>query len=341
MRSPEREHSELLLSPWRVDASGRESVPVHTDMPFTLERYADGGTGERVLFVPPIINHPWILDLRPEVSVVQRFCQAGFDVYMARWGCDSRKDIGFHDIVAYLRAVSQRIGRASVFGYCTGGIISLLFTALHPRWVNSLTLLATPVDFSMSDIRILWGRWFDVRRLRRWFKNVPGEVINTIGVGLLYYHLPGFLSHHAFVQEITSPEAAVDYWRRLRWVSDAPRIPGKAYEEFIEGCYRGNLLVHNAMRIDGRCVDLSRIDVPILNIMAEYDHIVPTASVTALGSAVASSRYEEIIFPSSHVGLSVSRSAHERLWPRVTQWIAENAPRDRLGRQNATARKAG
>ncbi len=315
--------SETLPWPWGVDASKRHSVPVHTDLPFTLVRYADGGTGERVLMVPPIINHPWILDLRPEVSVVQRFCQAGFDVYMTRWGCDSRKDIGFRDIVEYLCAVSERIGPASVFGYCTGGIIALMFAALHPKRVDTLSLLATPVDFSMNDIRILWGRCFDVRGLRRWFKNVPGEVINAIGVGLLCYHLPHFLAQRAFVDEMTSPEAALDHWRRLRWVADAPRIPGKAYEEFIEGCYRNNLLIHNAMRVGGRRVDLTRISAPVLNIMAEHDHIVPIASVSALRRAVGSARYEEIVFPSSHVGLSVSRSAHERLWPHVTRWIAE------------------
>jgi len=78
------------------------------------------------------------------------------------------------------------------------------------------------------------------------------------------------------------------------------------------------------MSIDGRRIDLGNIDVPILNIMAEYDHLVPVESAKPLAKAISSSRYEEIVFPSSHVGLSVSAKAHEELWPKVTQWIEEN-----------------
>lgn len=317
---------ESVVSPWRVDTSRREPVPLQSDLPFTLERYLDGGRGERVLMVPPIINHPWILDLRPEVSVVRRFCEAGLDVYMTRWHCQGHNgNIGFHDIVAYLRAALEQIGNASVFGYCTGGIIGLLLAALHPQLLDTLSLLATPVDFSGEDVRIRWARYFDVRGLRRWFRNVPGEAVNAVGLALLWYHLPRLLTQRAFLEELAGPEAMLDYWRRLRWVTHAPPIPGKAYEEFIEDCYRHNRLIRGAMHIDGRRVDLRRIDVPVLNVMAAYDHIVPVDSVRALGAALRTSRYDEIVFPSSHVGLSVSRNAHERLWPEVARWIAENA----------------
>jgi polyhydroxyalkanoate synthase len=145
-----------------------------------------------------------------------------------------------------------------------------------------------------------------------------------MGMALWYYHLPVFLCHQEFVDEMTSEEILIDYWRRLQWIVETPSIPGKAYEEFIQGCYRDNVLTKNAMMIDGHRISLSKIDVPLLNIMAQYDHIVPIESVRALRKAVTSSYYEEIIFPSSHVGLSVSRRAHQELWPTVAHWIKEN-----------------
>ena len=316
-----------ILPLWEIRPSKSECMEIKAELPFTLERYLEGGKGERLLIVPPIINHPWILDMRPEVSVIRRFCEQGFEVYMVGWNSNHEQEIGFYSMVSYIREVLARIGNASVFGYCTGGIIALLFTSFCPSLVNSLSLLATPVDFSKPDIRILWGKCFDAGFFRRMFRNVPGEVINAIGIVLLYYHLPQFSSHREFVEEMMSQEVLMDYWRRLRWIVETPAVPGKVYEEFIQGCYKENALIRNAMRIDGHRVDLSRIDVPVLNIMAQYDHIVPIASMQGLRAAVSSPHYEELLFPSSHVGLSVGKKAHETLWPRVAQWIAEHSKR--------------
>jgi polyhydroxyalkanoate synthase len=232
-------------------------------------------------------------------------------------------------MVSYLREVIERIGNASIFGYCTGGITALLFTSFYPKLVNSLSLLATPVDFSKPDIRLLWAKCFDPGFFKRLFKNVPGEAINAFGIALLNYHLPQFLSHREFVEEMMSQEVLIDCWRRLRWIVETPTVPGKVYEAFIQGCYRDNALIQKAMRIDGHRVDLSRIDVPVLNIMAQYDHIVPVASVRALREAISSSCYEEMLLLGSHVGLSVSKKAHEVLWPRVAQWIEEHRRGDR------------
>jgi polyhydroxyalkanoate synthase len=316
-------HNLLDISPlWRVGPSKTRPLAANSEQPFVVERYIDSGNGERILILPPIINEPWILDFKPEVSVVQRFCEQDLDVYIIRWSCETERDIGILDLVTFVRVVAERLGGASVFGYCTGGIVALAFTALHPTLVHSLSLLATPVDFSGDDIRILWGRHFDVSSIRKWVKDIPGEVVNCIGVALLYYHLPQFLLQKDFVEELTSPEAFIDYWRRLRWVIESPRIPGKAFEEFVHQCYKANLLIHNKMRIDGRNIDLTRITAPVLNIMAKYDHIVSVESAQALARVIPASRYEEILFPSSHVGLSVSGKAHEQLWPKAAGWIA-------------------
>ncbi len=311
----------------RVGGTKTSTLALESDQPFIVERYIDSGDGERVLILPPIINEPWILDLRPEVSVVRRFCERGLDVYMVRWNCETQRDVGMLDLVTFVRAVAERLGGTSISGYCTGGIVALAFAALHPKLVRCLSLLATPVDYSGDDVRILWGRHFDVSSIRRWFKDIPGEIVNSIGVALLCYHLPQFLLHRNFVEELTSPEALIDYGRRLRWVIESPSIPGKAFEEFVSQCYRENLLIENEMRIDGRKIDLTRITAPVLNIMAKYDHIVPVPSAMALGRVISASRYEEILFPSSHVGLSVSRQAHEALWPRATKWIENGGGR--------------
>ncbi|MBU3968334.1 MAG: hypothetical protein KKG76_13360 [Euryarchaeota archaeon] len=75
------------------------------------------------------------------------------------------------------------------------------------------------------------------------------------------------------------------------------------------------------MRIDSQIVDLIKIRCPLLNILAKYDHIVPLAAGKALKDVYSEKSYEEIVFPSSHIGLSVSREAHLNLWPKVREWV--------------------
>ncbi|MEN6623149.1 MAG: hypothetical protein ABFD50_16580 [Smithella sp.] len=84
---------------WEIYPSRSTRVKIKTDLPFTLERYAEGGSGERLLIIPPIINHSWILDMRPEISVIQQFCRKGFDVYMVAWNRDPEQEIGFYSMV--------------------------------------------------------------------------------------------------------------------------------------------------------------------------------------------------------------------------------------------------
>ncbi len=67
---------------WEICPSKSERIEISTELPFTLERYLEGGQGERLVVIPPIVNHRWILDMRPELSVIRRFCERGFEVYM-------------------------------------------------------------------------------------------------------------------------------------------------------------------------------------------------------------------------------------------------------------------
>ena len=68
-----------------------------------------------------------------------------------------------------------------------------------------------------------------------------------------------------------------------RWLSDTPPIPGNLYLKIINDCYKKNLLVTNAMQFDGESIDLSKITVPLLTIVAEDDDLVSPESTLAVG----------------------------------------------------------
>jgi polyhydroxyalkanoate synthase len=72
-------------------------------------------------------------------------------------------------------------------------------------------------------------------------------------------------------------------------------------------------------------VDLDEIDMPVLQIVGEYDHLVPPESSRPFNDLVASDDTEIIEFPTGHIGLSVGSRSHAELWPRVAEWFAERS----------------
>jgi poly(3-hydroxyalkanoate) synthetase len=108
-----------------------------------------------LLIVYAFINRHYILDLLPEISVVGNLLRQGFDVFATDWGTPSAYDkdltIG-HFVNSYMdRSVDlireiTKSDKVSLFGYCWGGNLVLIYAALHPEKVKNVTTIATPGD---------------------------------------------------------------------------------------------------------------------------------------------------------------------------------------------------
>lgn len=318
---------EPFLPAMDVGSTPKEIVYKKNVFGFKLLHYRTnvGPHNKKLLIIPHIVNRPYILDLHHGVSVVERFCEDGFDVFMIDWGYSGSRhsEISFRDYVDFVEVAVDTISTGSVglLGYCTGGIIGLCYTALHSDEVENLILLATPVDYSMlEDPRIFAVRAFDWIPLKEIFENVPGELVNLFGSGLLTLYFPMFSTNVEFLAEYIDPQYAAQVWRVWRWLCDAPALPGRAYSELINGCYLKNQLMKNEFRIGPAQVILNNIKCRLMNIAARYDHLIPEASVTALKRVYSGDEYRQIIFSSSHVGLSIGSRAHKELWPLVSGW---------------------
>jgi polyhydroxyalkanoate synthase len=114
-----------------------------------------------LLVVYALIKRPFILDLQPGRSVVENLTQQGFTVYLLDWIPPTRADSwrGFAayvngDLANAVRAVQLRTGveQISLLGYCLGGLLTTLYTALHPEAVKNLITLTLPLDMSVWEI---------------------------------------------------------------------------------------------------------------------------------------------------------------------------------------------
>jgi polyhydroxyalkanoate synthase len=87
-------------------------------------------------------------------------------------------------------------------------------------------------------------------------------------------------------------------------------------------------LIRNGILVNGRRVTLKNIDVPLLSIVAERDDLVSPASTLAVNQYVSSEHKDSIKIPGGHVGLCISKRAHEKLWPDIAQWITSKGDRN-------------
>lgn len=113
--------------------------------------------------------------------------------------------------------------------------------------------------------------------------------------------------------------------RMEKWIFDSPDQAGETLREFSKQFYQENGLVKGTVKIGDDTVDLENITIPILNIYAAADHLVPPDSSKALAGCVSSKDYTELEFPGGHIGIFVSGKAQQMIPPAVGKWLDERA----------------
>jgi polyhydroxyalkanoate synthase len=197
--------------------------------------------------------------------------------------------------------IAKRAGvkRVNVLGVCEGGVFATAFAALEPERINTLTLTITPIDFHADMVEEHLGHGFinvwtrsisaeDVDRLFDANGNLPGEFMAAIFNQMS--PLRSLLKYNLDLLDIVDDEQRLMNWLRMeKWIADRPDHPGEAARQWLKDLYQQNKLVQNEWELDGRRVDLGNIRMPVLNVYAKDDHIIPPATSRALGPNIGRS----------------------------------------------------
>lgn len=287
-------------------------------------------SGMPLLVVPSLINRWYILDLRAGASFIESLAGAGIDTFCLDWGTPEDEDryLSWDDVLARLRRAVRRVMRITgaqkvgLLGYCMGGTLSSIYTALHPDDVAALVNLAGPIDFSESGpLGVLVDeQWFDPDAVADAGNVNPMQMQSgfqalrpTINLGKIV----------TMIDRAGDPDARAAFAALETWQSDNVPFPGEAYRTYIRDLYQRNALVRGEHRALGRRVDLGAIRCPILSIVANRDTICPPPAATALTAATGSSDCEVLSAPGGHVGAVVGRRASSTLYPAATAWLRE------------------
>ena len=287
-----------------------------------------------LLIVYALVNRPYMADLQKGRSLVEGLLKNGQDVYMIDWGYPDATDRyltlddyinGYIDNCVVEVAKRAGVKKINLLGICQGGAFSLCYTSLHTDKVKNLITTVTPVDFhTKDDLLSHMVRNIDLELLIDTMGNVPGEMLNTTFLSLKPFRLNG-QKYLDMVNILEDEDNALNFMRMEKWIFDSPDQAGEAFKQFIGQFYQKNKLIKGEVMIGDQQIDLKNITVPVLNIFATADHLVPVASSKALEKYVGTNDYTALEFPGGHIGIYVSGKAQKMIPPTVGEWLTKRS----------------
>lgn len=265
-----------------------------------------------LIIVPSLILRYYIMDLIKGHSLIENLVNQGIDTYLIDWGVPGDE----HGLLTFdyyvdtflrraVRQVSRRTGaeKINMLGQCLGGTIAAVFTSLYPDKINRLGLLTTPVDFEDAGLLALWTdkSRFNVDKVVDSFGSVvPPDFIHAC---FQFLDTKATVERYKKLFNNVLDENFLYYYRSMdTWLSDKIPFPGEVFRKFIKGLYQENELARGIFPINGRNADLANIKCPVINVVAELDHVFPRKSALATAS-LAGGPVETHVIPAGHVTL--------------------------------------
>ncbi len=300
-----------------------------------------------LLIVPPWINKYYILDLKPENSLVRWAVEQGQTVFMISWVNPDKQhaDKGFADymkqgVIAALDAIEKHLGESSInaLGYCLGGTLlgtTLAYlTKMQDQRIHSATFLTTLLDFTYPGEL---GCFLSKEQLDILQQQMATEgVLDGRALALAYNMLREndlHWSYHVNNYLLGKEPPAFDL---LYWNSDATNLPAAMHSFYLKNMYlENNLKDPGGITIDGIAIDLSKIDIPCYFLSAEKDHIALWKS-TYLGAKLLSGDNQFVLAGSGHVAGVINPAnsgkysfyTHDNLDLEADQWLSEAKQHD-------------
>lgn len=236
-----------------------------------------------VLF-PPWINKYYILDLKEKNSLIKWITDQGYTLFVVSWvnpntsysevGLDTYIEEGY---LPAIEAAKEICGTSEVnaVGYCIAGTtLSLTLSLLKQRGdrsVKSATFFTTLTDFSDQ------GEFTPF--LQDDFINAIEEEVSEQGLLRAFimartfsFLRPNDLVYGPAIKSYLLGETPPAF-DLLYWNGDGTNMPAKMAIQYLRGLCQSNSFVEGGFDLLDRKLSIADVDIPIMAITCESDHI--------------------------------------------------------------------
>lgn len=272
-------------------------------------------TGEPILLVPSLVNKYYIFDLYDENSFIKHLVEQGYRPYVIDWGDpdkNSRKinlEQLIEDYVLYFSDFLKKELKTKLhlLGYCMGGVFALIAAAKAKKYYKSLTLVATPYNFTEMPFNGMMGFYksFYLEYLKT--SNVSAEIIQTL---FFMLDCKGVLNR---VKSFTNVKDKKQMERMVAledWLSDCISVENTMAIDVLNLWYSENKLYKDAL-------NLGKMDLPTYLITAKNDGIVPEKASLPLLKVIPNIQHMQV--NSGHIGIMVGRRSQNEFYVPIVK----------------------
>jgi polyhydroxyalkanoate synthase len=239
-----------------------------------------------LLYVPPLVNKYYLLDLQPRSSLIRWLVEQGHTLFVISWinpGPDLA-DKGLADYlelgpVAALGAIEKATGEREIdlFGFCMGGTLATIAAALLAARgdggrIASLTTIGSMFDFANMG---QWATFTDPSQIEAMERHLEAQgvlaahelqaLFSVVRANDLIWS--SVVSHYLLDKE--APPSDI-----LHWFADGAHIPKAFLLDWTNKVLRDNALTRSgALEIGADAIDLGKVETPAMIISLKDDHV--------------------------------------------------------------------
>lgn len=288
-----------------------------------------------LLICPPWINRYYILDLKPENSLVKFLVNQGYQVFMVSWKnpTPEYRNIGFENYItdglyAAVDATLSITGEKSLnaVGYCIGGTMLgaalAIMQAKNDTRIATATFLTTLMDFANAGELKLFTDEAQLTALEKQMQRdgiLSGRSMATTFSMLRANDLIwNFVVNNYLLGKTPMP------FDLLYWNGDNTNMPCAMHSWYLRQLYlENNLIKPNKLTLLGTPVNLQSISIPIYMLTGVTDHITPWQACYSALSQMASNNKRLALTKAGHVAGVVSPPTPEGKPVKRSYWVAE------------------
>jgi len=294
-----------------------------------------------LVIFPPWINKFYIMDLKPENSLIRWIVEQGYTLFVVSWvnpdasyadvGMEAYIEEGFLTAIREIKAITGE-KQVNAVGYCIAGTTLHLALALMAKRgdtsVKSATFFTALTDFADQGefTPFLQDDFID---------GIEEEVAQQ---GILRSFIMGRTMSFLRARDLVYQPAVRKYmmgeappaFDLLYWNGDGANLPGRMVMQYLRGLCQRNEFVEDGFELCGERLHIRDVKIPLMSVTCQSDHIAAWKDCYRGFKQTGSRRRSFIVSESGHIAGIVNPPAknkyghytNEELPATADEWMA-------------------